>query len=232
MTERRRYLHIWILLGVLIVLAYGAAEFIEHRSSIIISEVCSSNKTTVHDEDGDYGADYIELYNVTDVPIDIGGYGISDDSTDLYQYILPNVTVAPHSAIVLWCDDKEQDLSAYLENYVVTDLHGLGFGISASGESIYLTRPGRGIISEMTVESGIPEGYSMQTHLADDDDYLVGLPTLYTIAENRSQIRTPAPTATELDAPVFSVDGGWYDDAITVELSGTGGGDLLYPGWE
>lgn len=68
----------YIGLGVCTVLLLGLAVYGRDReaqtSAIIISEVCAANETTAHDENGDYGADYIELYNISNETIDLAGY--------------------------------------------------------------------------------------------------------------------------------------------------------------
>lgn len=188
-------------------------------NTLLITEVCGKNDITAHDELGNYGADYIELYNGTDDIIKLGGYGLSDSKTDLYQFTFPDVDLAPHAFMVVWNDEIEQDLSSYVEGYVVKDIHGMTFAISSQGENIYLTNPSGRIIDEISVAADIPDGYSYQTALEDPDDYVIGEPTLYAVAEHFDEIVEPGSDVAKLDAPTFSVDGGWYDDPITVELS-------------
>ena len=53
------------------------------RPSLLISEVCVHNDKAAHDEYGDYGADYIEIYNCSDEPVNLFGWGLSDSGVNL-----------------------------------------------------------------------------------------------------------------------------------------------------
>ncbi len=49
----------------------------EH-SDLYITEICVRNVASAYDDNGDYGADYIELYNASETDIDLSEYYISD----------------------------------------------------------------------------------------------------------------------------------------------------------
>lgn len=95
---------------------------------IVINEFMASNDTTVADSDGEYD-DWIEIYNNNSSTIDISGYGLSDDNTDLHVFTFPNGTVIqPDEYIIVWAD-KDAAQTGYHAD----------FKLSASGETIYLT---------------------------------------------------------------------------------------------
>lgn len=214
-----------LILAVFAILAIYADIRSDNPNTLLITEVCSTNDSTAHDEFGNYGADYIELYNGTNESINLGGYGLSDSRTDLYRFVLPDIEIAPHAFVVVWSDDKEQDLTSYAADYVIEDVHGMTFSISSKGENIYLTSPKGRIVDQITVAANIADGYSYQTALEDPDDYIVGEASLYSVAEHLDEIVIAAEH--EVDSPTFSVDGGWYDEPITVELFSTQG-DIYY----
>ncbi|MDZ7376755.1 MAG: lamin tail domain-containing protein, partial [candidate division KSB1 bacterium] len=56
--------------------------------SLVINEVMASNGATIRDEDGDT-PDWIELYNRGQQPIDLNGFGLSDDATAPYKWTFP-----------------------------------------------------------------------------------------------------------------------------------------------
>lgn len=220
----RRILHILILAIAATILLIATASYGAIRdddiaqADIIISEVCASNEATAHDENGHYGADYIELYNVTDEPVNVGGYGLSDSLGDFYEYVLPDVEIDAHATLVVWSDDAHQDLSLYGDDYEVNDVHGMGFGISTDGDKMYLTDRDGGVASQIAIPEDIPEGQTYQITLADIEEYVCGEPTLYYVADNADEIE-PEEYHMVLDEPAFSVDGGWYEEPISVELS-------------
>ncbi len=105
---------------------------------IVINEFMASNDTTVADQDGEYD-DWIELYNNSSSAIDISGYGLSDDDTDLTLFTFPSGTVLqPDSYIVVWAD-KDDTQSGYHAD----------FKISAGGETIYLTDASQTVIDSV-----------------------------------------------------------------------------------
>jgi len=54
----------------------------------IISEFSASNSTILQDEDDDY-VDWIEIYNPTNTPLNLGGYHLTDKSDNLVKWSFP-----------------------------------------------------------------------------------------------------------------------------------------------
>ncbi len=86
------------------------------------------------------GPDWIELYNTTDQPIDIGGWFLSDDANNLSKYEMAAGTrIAADDYIVLY------------ENRHFASLADPGchepFGLSANGETLYLHSGSGGVLS-------------------------------------------------------------------------------------
>lgn len=107
--------------------------------NIVINELMASNGNTVADQDGEFD-DWIELYNNSTTAIDISGYGLSDDFTNLDLFAFPAGTVLqPNSYIIVWADN---DLSQ-------TGFHA-DFKLSSSGETLYLTNSAGTIVDFVT----------------------------------------------------------------------------------
>lgn len=87
-------------------------EPVPENEDVFINEVYSS------------GDDWLELYNTSDDPKNIGGYFIFDDETNKYT-IPANTTIPAKGFLVLYCDDTG------------TGLH-TNFKLSADGETVYL----------------------------------------------------------------------------------------------
>jgi hypothetical protein len=84
--------------------------------------------------------DWVELYNTTDQPIDLGGWFLSDSVNHLTKYeIAPGTVLAPHGYLVL------------TENQHFGNLKDPGchqsFGFSRAGESAYLCSGANGRIT-------------------------------------------------------------------------------------
>src|SRR5688572_14404520 len=73
-----------------------AIERLEARlamTGVVISEFLASNASGITDEDGER-QDWIELTNTSATPVDLAGWGLTDDAGDLAKWILPSTTLA------------------------------------------------------------------------------------------------------------------------------------------
>ena len=76
-------------------------------ADVVINEVVAANGRHSVDEDGD-SSDWIELFNSGDKPVDLTGYGISDDPTFANKWTLPAVTVEPKGFLLIWASGKSR----------------------------------------------------------------------------------------------------------------------------
>jgi hypothetical protein len=58
-------------------------------SQVELNEVSQTNISTIADEDNEYN-DWFEIRNNGALAIDLAGYGVSEDPTLPYQWILPS----------------------------------------------------------------------------------------------------------------------------------------------
>lgn len=115
------------------------AEFQYHTLGIagdlVINEVLADNESTQADPDGQF-EDYVELYNNSNQTIDISGWFLTDNSSNLAKWQFPNgVTVAPGEYLIIWADDDEGQ----------EGLH-TNFKLSNNGEELLLVDPDLNII--------------------------------------------------------------------------------------
>jgi spore coat protein CotH len=107
-------------------------------SPVVINELMPSNKATVTDETGAY-SDWLELYNNSDQPVDLSGWFLTDEDTNLERWAFPAGTViAARDTLVVWADDAASP-----------GLHA-DFKLSASGETIYLVTPQKTFADQVT----------------------------------------------------------------------------------
>jgi hypothetical protein len=98
--------------------------------TVVLNEFMASNDTTIADETGAY-EDWVELYNPGEAPVDLSGYGLTDDLTQPDKWILPpGTSIAGLGYLIVWCDDDPGD----------GPLHAT-FKLSADGEELGLARP-------------------------------------------------------------------------------------------
>lgn len=71
----------------------------------------SSNVNTLQDEDGD-SPDWIELLNVGNSNISLLDYGLSDEESDRFKSVLPDVELEPGEFYLLYASGKDRNLEA------------------------------------------------------------------------------------------------------------------------
>jgi hypothetical protein len=102
---------------------------------VVINEFLAKNNLDTVNEYGNH-EDWIELYNLTEEPLDLFGLYLSDDYTDPVKYAFPeNSIIQPGSYLMIWADE---------EDTVSSWLHA-NFKLSANGESLMLS-DGAGLV--------------------------------------------------------------------------------------
>ncbi len=133
---------------ILLILAFFVAASI-YGQTVVINEFMAKNGTTIQDKDGDF-SDWIELYNPSNETVHLFNYGLSDDAEDLDMWLFPEVSILPHSYILVFASKKN--------SVDTTELH-TNFKISASGEALFLT-DASGIVIDQTDAVALSEDAS------------------------------------------------------------------------
>lgn len=74
--------------------------------NVVINEVMAANNSILKDNFGDY-PDWIELYNAGPVPIDLAGWGVTDDTSRQFKWTLPPVTLPADSFLILFASGRD-----------------------------------------------------------------------------------------------------------------------------
>ncbi|MDF1714147.1 MAG: lamin tail domain-containing protein, partial [Akkermansiaceae bacterium] len=101
-------------------------------ASPIITEFLASNSTGLTDEDGD-SSDWIEIYNPTSSAIDLTGWHLTDDATNLTKWTFPTTTLLSGQHLLIFASGKNRAISG-------SELH-TNFSLSANGEDLAITSP-------------------------------------------------------------------------------------------
>lgn len=112
------------------------------EDAIYINEFMASNESTIEDE-FEAHADWIELFNPNNAPIDLASFYISDDLSNPYKYQFDRgsqETIIPAMGFkLIWCDERS-------ERGV---LH-TNFKLNNDGEDLILTAPDSTTIDELS----------------------------------------------------------------------------------
>ena len=106
--------------------------------SLEISEFMAANKTTLLDEFGD-SSDWVEIYNGTSNAVDLSGWFLTSEATNLTQWAFPNYVLAAGDYLVVFASGK--NLTA-----VTNELH-TNFKLPAAGGFLALVDPQTNLVS-------------------------------------------------------------------------------------
>lgn len=173
---------------------------------LFINEICASN-TVCQADDGNY-YDWVELYNSSDKALDISGFGLSDHKPKPFLYTFPSDTIVPAKGyLVVFCD----------KNAAAADCSIAGFGLSADGESVYLTSASNEPVDNLSyTKTGSDISYG---RLQDEINTLLFFDEMSPGAENTaSNVRVEAPTMSHVS--------GFYAHDFDLVLDAEG--DIFY----
>lgn len=184
------------------------ASLVTAQAAPILSEIMSSNSSTLQDEDGDY-SDWIEIYNPDNTTYSLNGHFLSDDPANLERWQFPDVSIPAQGYLLLFASGKNRTNPD-------EELHA-NFALSADGEYLALVgEDGEEIVSEIP---DFPPMSNNESYIAVEDNGAY----VYQITNK------PSPGGTNaVDVVIFSMKGQTFTDSITVELSTPSGAGIKY----
>lgn len=184
---------------------------------VVITEICTQNSTCAYDENGEYGADYIELYNLTDKQINLSGYALSDSESNLQRFVFETATIEPHDTLIVWNNEDINGTDCFRDDYVSKDVHNMSFALN-QGETVYLS-DSRGTVIQKIFISHVNEGMVLSSTHDELDNFMERRPTPYFV-ETSYMDKT---NMVSIAAPEFSMPSGWYKDDFYVWLKSNSG---------
>ena len=106
---------------------YQIASSVRVESPIEITEIMADNVTYAA-PDGSY-ADYIELHNASESPVNLGGWHLSDSADNTTKWMFPDVTIPADGYLIVWCTGESKD----------GDMISCVFKLSSGGEAAVLS---------------------------------------------------------------------------------------------
>lgn len=83
---------------------------------VVISEFCPSNKNILFDEFGK-SSDWIELHNTGTAQVSLTGYSLSDDSTEVSKWSLPDINLEAGEFLIIYASGKNQTTGELHTNF-------------------------------------------------------------------------------------------------------------------
>lgn len=189
------------------------------QAQLQINEFLAVNSTVAHDPDFGEFADFMELRNVSTVPVNIVGYTLTDDPTNKGKWALPFLTLNPGEHLVIWTDgrDKHPGDTAFVayKNAVatMTSLHA-NFRLSGDGEYLGLYNPDGVLVDELTYCTQANDVSYGRNYIAPSQWVYFGEPTpgTFNASYGSALMETPGE-------PVFSLPEGFYPTPQLLQLT-------------
>lgn len=202
--QKYRFLFRSLLLVISLLVFQGVS------SQIFINEFSASNSGSIVDPDFGESADWVELYNAGDAPINLKGCFLTDNLDNVGKWrILVDHVLNPDDYVLIWCDGRD------------TLLHA-NFKLSADGEQLGLFSPEGAMIDTLSYpaqESNISMG-RVCDGCTDWVYYTESSPgTTNTGMNYEGLVKT---------VPYFYPLGGIFDQAVTVSLKNLFEGEVRY----
>src|SRR5690606_33116635 len=162
---------------------------------VVVNEIMSSNSSTITDGDGDH-SDWIEIYNDSEHPVNLDGFGLSDSEGNPFKWVFPDVSIQSGDYLLIWASNKNRRVPG-------APLHA-NFAISADGEMILLTAPDSTLMDSFQ-SSIIGTDISMGRKPDGSGELFFFTSPTPGSANNTEGHQNP------LDPVIFSLPGGFYN---------------------
>lgn len=180
------------------------------QAQLVINEFSASNSGNLIDPDFGNSADWIELFNAGDTPVNINGYSVTDNFNDPLKWKFSgDFIIEPESYLLIWCDGMS------------TGLHTI-FKLAAEGEQIALLDANGIVLDSLTY--GAQESNISMGRVCD------GCPDWVFFSE-----ATPGTSNTGVNykglvqnEPYFFPLGGIFKSTVRVELKNIFEGEIRY----
>ena len=162
-------------------------------ADVVIHEFLAANSGVHLDGDGD-APDWIELYNTTVSPVQLGGWYLTDRAADLTKWRFPDVTLPAGGYLVIFASGKDRS---------GPELH-TNFKLDMDGEYLALVRPDGATVEHEFAPAFPPQRRDISYGMTTETTVLVGNDVLVDVL-----VPTGAVPAGTWELPGFIPGPGW-----------------------
>ncbi|MBN1414056.1 MAG: CotH kinase family protein [Bacteroidales bacterium] len=172
------------------------------RSQVVINEIMAANATVLIETDYYNFPDWVEIYNKGTTGVNLSDYYLSDDPDALKKWRFPSVVLGTDQYYLVYCDKEG------------TGTHTT-FGLSADGETIYLSNNSGIVIDQVTYYRQFPD-ISYGRNPADMNKWL------YCSTPTPGKVNSTTTATEQVPGTSYSVPAGRLNASTSLELEGTG----------
>jgi len=207
---------VFIILSLILLIFVWLCESLKGKADsgvICINEVCTNNLSQLAYDNEYYPDGYVELYNKSDMPVDISGWYISNEGRKLLNdNKIGSLIIEPYSYKVLAIDENGREEQNHI---VLNNIYNM------KNIALY-DRDG-----ELVDSVGIPElPIDVAYGRGKDGDDILGTQICTPGAANSAA--GSGVVLSTLSCPVFSAESGFYAEEFSLLLSADPGFDIYY----
>jgi hypothetical protein len=181
------------------------------QSQVALNEFLASNNSTIQDPDFQVFADWIELHNNSNDPVDLSGWWLSDDADILDKWVFPSGTSIPANGFLLvWADGQN------------TGLH-TNYKLSAAGEKLILSNSLGLEMDKISFAAQLTDVSQGRKVDGTGDWGFFTQPT-----PGASNVLNPFFDDYTKPVPHFSVAGGFFTAAVLVDIQNLSSSGAVY----
>ncbi len=185
------------------------------QAQVVVNEYSASNMNTFIDQNEKY-EDWIELYNTSSSPVDLGGWFLSDKENNPLKWEIPQGTMIDGNGfLIFFCSGRDGEvMGEYHTNYKLTQTKG--------NEFIILSRPdGTAVTHEPMIVTQLAHSVSLDSD-GGTEWKIVEQPTFN--ASNNTAVMRDGYTA----EPTIDLEAGFYNGTQTVTIENNEPNSTLY----
>ena len=185
-------------------------NYVRWQTSRLVPGPLQINRAAVANQSNElYGADWVEIKNISAEPVDLSNYYLSDDYKDYKQWQLPSYTLYAEQSVIICCDEELVD----------SNLRIAPFALDSVNDQLYLSTTDLELIDYVSLKN-IPYDCSYGRLPGQDGwFYLHGSAPSDRAQEGYRKVS---------ESPVALYSDGVFDDVKSVEVGLEGKGTIYY----
>jgi hypothetical protein len=188
-----------VMKKILFLLLFASLSFAQN---LYINEFMALNNSTIKDNFDRY-EDWIEIYNAGNLPVDLTGFGLTDEKTQPYKWVFTgDVEIPPKGYLLIWASNRDT---------IIGDFIHTNFALNGSGEFIGLSSPTQIFIDSITFGPQTADRSFGRKPDGSSNWMIFISPTPGYSNDSLSTLPLPSPT--------FSYSSGIYSSPFTLTLS-------------
>ena len=181
-------------------------------SQVLINEYSCANLNQFIDDHQDYG-DWIEIVNTTTSLVNLTGYHLTDNPDIPDKWQLPdNATITPSGYMRFWCSGRNTGLHT---NFQLSQ--------TKSNAEVIVLSDAAGVVLDTVEIKKTQLGHSRGRTPNGADTWAI-----FKAPSPGSTNNNAFPYLSYADRPDFSMDAGFYTDAVTVSITNNAPNSIIY----